>query len=244
MSCDKDGGDNLPALPLRDGLYINASLSTGPISNNRYAAPAGTTWSEAQEQNNISNTHLGYPCSYDGSNAGRVADDFTIPPGQSWSISKVCVYALANHNLTDIFDGMHVRIWDGNPSLPNSNILYGDLTTNVYSHYIDSFIYAIPNSNLIIWQVPSAHNKIWKITGNVSKTLPAGTYWLEWEIHGQYGSLATPPAKVKGVRGLPHWNAIYYYEPHRTWYPAADDGNPFTNPTQKQDVAFEILYKY
>ena len=81
---------------LQAQVYINGNLSTGANSQSGTAAPAGYTWSEVQnDAGNLteSNTTGGYAASVA---AGlSVADDFTVPAGPNWTVTKFTFYVLS-----------------------------------------------------------------------------------------------------------------------------------------------------
>src|SRR4051794_15870819 len=69
--------------------YVNGNLSTGATSKSGVAAPAGYTWSEVQNNagvTTVSNTVSGFTTSI--SSELSVADDFTVPAGPNWDITK------------------------------------------------------------------------------------------------------------------------------------------------------------
>ena len=243
ISCKKN-----PGLAPQNGIYVNGILSTGNISNSGVVAPAGTTWSECQPDlsSNTSNWSIGTGCFYNSTHNIWIADDFTIPSGQTWAISKIAVYGLVSNSTTNPFDGLHLQIWDGKPGLSTSSIIYGDANTNFLSQVIDSLIYGIQNSVIPApGVVPDLTRKFWKLVANVDKTLQAGTYWLAWQTHIFSGLESYAPfIKAKNARSLPSWNAVVAFVSGGGWGPATDPGNPTSAPDLPQDFPFEIVYTY
>lgn len=96
--------------------YNNGGLSTGATSKSGTAAPAGYTWSEVQ--NNTGNTTesnitAGYGGTYSSATTSLfLADDFTIPAGQTWSISSIDVftYQTGYTGTTSPFNTIRVNI--------------------------------------------------------------------------------------------------------------------------------------
>jgi hypothetical protein len=250
LSCSK--ADNQPAptpppTPPKNGIYQNGQLSTGAVSNSGVNAPAGTMWSELQnEPNNQRNVILGFACHWGTVANYKVADDFTVPAGQTWDLSKVSVYAMFYTSAaTSQFDALRLQIWKGKPSDASSVLVYGDLSTNVLSESIDSLRYVIASSNLPAPNpAPSTDLKVWKLSANLKTKLSAGTYWLVWQAHTSSGRDAYATAvKVKGSRGLPGWNAMVY-NASNVWQNIFDTGAPSLLPAVPQDLPFEVEYTY
>src|SRR4051812_31988317 len=79
----------MAATALPQTLYDNGGLSTGATLFNGTAAPAGYTWSELQRDPanpTFLNNTLGFGAQGSGQ---RLADDFTVPNGQQWTITQV-----------------------------------------------------------------------------------------------------------------------------------------------------------
>lgn len=246
-SCSKrSNSDSNPTPTLRDGIYNNGIIATGTTTNSGVTAPSGFKWSEAQHNNTgVTNVTLGFACGASNFAKYRAADDFTIPSGQTWHISKISIYVMAPSGPLPPIDSLRMQIWNGDPSLPASSLIFGDLTTNLLSGITDSMTYIIQNSSVPApGVIPQTLNNTWKLSANVSKTLSAGTYWLVWQVHRTDNSDSYSPAiKVKGSRGLSNWNAKVY-NALNVWQNLTDVGNPYTLPWVPQDLPFEIVYKY
>lgn len=242
ISCNKSSDS-----PSQSGIYKNGLLSTGPVSNSGVAAPAGTTWSECQADlsSNSSNWFVGVANFYNSTENHWTGDDFSIPAGQTWNISRIAIYGMVFNATSNPFDVLHLQIWNGKPGSPGSSVIYGDATTNFLSDVSDSLIYGIQNSLIPAPGVtPNLDNKFWKITANVNKTLTAGTYWLAWQTHIVTGySAFTPSIKMKNTRSHASWNAVISNVPG-TWLPLLDYGNPSSAADLPQDLPFEIVYTY
>jgi serine protease len=236
-----------PPMPPKNGIYQNGQLSTGAVSNSGVSAPAGTLWSELQnEVNNQRNVILGFSCHWGTIANYKLADDFTVTAGETWDVKKISVYAMADASATlSPFDALRLQIWKGKPSDAGSTLIYGDLLTNVLSASIDSLRYVIASSSLpSINPSPATNLKVWKLTANINTKLGAGTYWLLWQVHTASGREAyTPPIKVKGSRGLAGWNAIVY-NASNVWQNVFDTGAPSLLPAVPQDLPFEVEYNY
>lgn len=245
ISCNKNN-DTAPPVP-RNGNYSNGQLSTGSTSFSGVSAPPGYTWSEAQYNTttNVTNTVVGIASSYTSSSDYRPADDFIVPAGQTWKISKIAVYAIADTGINNPYDVLRIQIWNGNPSVAGSSVVFGDLTTNRLNQSLDSMICPIQSSILPAPGVaPLANTTIWKLSANINTTLPAGTYWLVYQVHHINNIQGfSPLVKLPGQRKKDGWNAIVYNS-IPAWETILDPGRPVTYPMPPQDLPFEITYTY
>lgn len=114
----------------------------------------------------------------------HVADDVLIN-ATSWTIDSLVFYAYqTNSTLTSTFTAVHVAIWDGDPSLPTSTIVWGDTTTNVLSRTVFSGCY---RANVLT----GATRPIMRNVVNVpAVVLTGGSYWIQW---ASAGSLTSGP---------------------------------------------------
>lgn len=206
--------------------YINGPLTTGATSSGGVAAPAGFTWSELQGAN------TGYGS---GANIGAgytLADDFTVPAGQTWNITKFTFYAYSTGatGSTSPFNDTRVRIFNTNPSSGSPTPVFGDLTTNRFAASTTASMYRIAAG------AEGTTRQIWKIEATVATSLAAGTYWVEWQ-HGTVVANASnfSPAKtVPGTTTQAGNNALQHDLNAGTWVAITDVG--------PQDFPFQIDY--
>lgn len=227
--------------------YVNGNLSTGATSKSGVAAPAGYTWSELQNDTGIttvSNTSLGLGAAV--STNFSLADDFVVPAGQSWSITKFTFYAYKTGTTGAVspFNDLRVVVHSSNPAVGTTTILHGNIDTNVYGTSSDALMYRIGNSLYPTASAPGTTRKIWKIESTpVLLTLPAGTYWVEWQVGD---ILATgnflPASTVAGARTQAGYNAVQHNITDAVWAAAVDAGNPATPPSVALDMPFIINY--
>ena len=134
--------------------YVNGNLSTGATSSNGTAAPAGFTWSEVQLGNGTSG--------FSGSitNGFTVADDFTVPAGPSWNVTKVTFYAYSTGwaGAASPFTSLHLQIYNTNPSTGSPAPIFGDLTTNRLTSTTSAGMYRI----LMLLRVKPGRSGKWK----------------------------------------------------------------------------------
>ena len=240
-------------------IYTNGPLSTGATSNSGVAAPAGYTWSEVQNitgNTTESNTNAGFGAVFNtaGTNNLQLADDFTVPAGQIWNVSSVEVYAYQTATTAVGLpqDILRIQIFNSDPSVPGAVSVAGNMTTNVLdvANSSDALMYRIFNSTVPAALATGTTRKIWKLRGNITATLPAGTYWIVYQIHPINETLGSflPPVTIPGSRGLATWNAkqntiastTVTPPPVLGWANIFDTGNPATAPDFPQDMPFNI----
>ena len=237
-------------------IYTNGPLSTGATSNSLVAAPAGYTWSEVQNNTGNtteSNTNAGFGAVFNnaGTNNLQLADDFTVPAGQIWNITSVEVFAYQTATTAVGLpqDILRVQIFSSDPSVPGAVSVAGDMTTNVLDlvNSEEAFMYRIFNSAVPAVTATGTTRKIWKLQGNITAALPAGTYWVVYQLHPTNdGGSFLPPVTINGNRGLPTWNAKQNTIASTTvgavlgWANIVDGGNPATAADFPQDMAFNI----
>ena len=180
-----------------NGAFINApgqgpggaDASVSPISDGIWGVPAAEYY------------------------GARVADDFTIPAGQTWTISSARFFLYYFGTTNSLFTGMSLRIWDGSPESSNSQIIWGNTTANVMSDsaFTGTYFYAAAQPNTI--------DSIFSVDANVNITLSAGTYWLDWSTSlsnydgGDPQQLLVPPDFQTETDALwmpspPEWGGI------------------------------------
>jgi len=138
---------------IAQSTYKNGIVSTGSVTKSGVSAPTGYTWSEIQNDagnTSESNTTIGSGASGDGTSNLRIADDFIVPAGQQWQITQFHIYGYqaGYTGTTSPFNGIRVQVWNGNPSVAGSTIIFGDLTTNRLLTSFDSLIYRTANSQV------------------------------------------------------------------------------------------------
>ena len=225
-------------------IYSNGPLSTGATSKSGVAAPDGTTWSELQNDNpNEANTVLGF-AAVPGIN--RVADDFTVPAGQTWTIEGADFYAYVTNTPAgpSPITGYTVQVWSGVPGDVGSTVVAGDTTTNLLTSSVEAKIFRVgssvaPPPGL----TPNQQRRIWRsrVTFTQPVVLTAGTYWIDWDVADSNPNVNAfnPGVTVVGSRALPGWNGRQLTLPS-TWAALVDDGNPITAPDVAADMPFEL----
>lgn len=171
-----------------DGTVL---FDNGPLVNSPGTGAGGAD--ESVLQVNLGMTTLGAGHQLAGDN--RIADDFTIPPGESWAIDEIVFFAYqTGSTTTSTIDDIRVRIWDGVPQAPGSTIVFGDLTTNVLFNTAFSNVYRVTDTT------PGETNRpIMASQAAINTVLPAGTYYVDWMTGGTLASGPwAPPITING----------------------------------------------
>jgi hypothetical protein len=191
-------------------LYDNGPLVTNP------GAGAGGKDASAL-QTSVGNTSYGSNVS--ASNSFRAADDFTVPAG-GWTVDKVTLFTYqTGSTTTSTITGANLRIWNGVPGAAGSTVVFGDTTTNRMASTAFSNIYRVLDTGLT-----DSNRPIMAVVVTVGTTLPAGTYWLDWQLSGSLASGPwAPPVTIVGATGKPGANAMQY--DGTTWAAVTDGGS-------------------
>ena len=238
-------------------IYTNGPLSTGMMSNSGVAAPEGYTWSECQNETGNtteSNTNAGFGALFNtaGTNSLQIADDFIVPVGKVWNVNSFDFYGYKTGYVgaTIPMDQLRIQIFNTDPSLPGATPIFGNMTTNVLNaeNSGEAMMYRLFNSAV---PAPGAATtttrKIWRYRGDITASLPAGTYWVVFQMHDIADTSGFfPPVTISGSRGAVTANAKNNLVASTTvgavlgWTTIFDTGNPATAPDFNQDFPFLI----
>lgn len=219
-----------PGAPLwnRGGMG-NVLFDNGPYVNSAGTGAGGADESVLQTTSLGMNT-LGF--GHQVLNGNRMADDFTVP-ASGWLIDSFVFFAYQTGSpTTSTMTAVNMRIWDGDPSLPGSSVVFGDTATNLMTATAFTNSYRVTETTL------GANNRpiMAQTLGGLSLQLPAGTYWVDWQSDGSLASGPwAPPVTITGtaITG----NALQSLADNgATWAPAADTGTD----TPQQDLPFLI----
>lgn len=203
-------------------IYSNGGVSTGVIHEaTSTTAPTGYTWSELQTPG----LSIGFSGFYDNSltNDYAIADDFVVPAGKVWNLTNINFYGYQTNYVgtNSPIDAVRVRIWNGIPSSGNAVVLYGDMSTNVFNPAGsgEEFVYRVTSEI-------GTTRRIWRFNTSVSISLPAGTYWVEFQVHPTNDIVAyIPPVTILDELSNPSWNAKQ--RSGTTWSELVDAGSTF-----------------
>jgi len=233
-------------------LYDNGPLSTGNLTDSGVAAPAGDAWSELQVDDanpGVANALAGVGSATTATDALRVADDFTVPDGQSWTLERIefAAYESGYMGATAPFDRVTLQIWNGPPGSPQSQRLCGDDATNVYLGGKALNLLRVSNTAVPPPGIPpGSSRRIWSMSASVPPACAGvdyfqpGTYWLDWNSRTPaLGAHFTPPLAIAGRRNRPGDNARQRNE-SGNWIAVIDTGIPTTSPGLPVDLPFKL----
>jgi len=227
-------------------IYSNATasgltspgLATGATTLSGVAAPAGNLWSECPlrpAEMARANAVAGFTSGSTGASL-RLADDFTIPSGQTWTITGVRLYAYSIASANPVTSAT-VQIWNARPDQGGAAVVFGDAATNRFVSASRVGIYRVVNT--VITAGPSTTRDVYAIAASASVTLGPGTYWIDWGFAGA-SSVFTPPLTVSSNDpGRASWNAFQLIT--GTWSAIVDIGTPSPALSLPQDLPFELL---
>jgi len=123
-----------------------------------------------------------------------MADDFTIPAGEEWTIDELTTFAYqTNATTTSTITGVYAQIWDGDPTA-GGTVVWGDLLTNLMTNTEWSNIYRTTDTD-----PTNTARAIMVQTSTIGTTLTEGTYWLEISTDGSLSSGPwCPPRTILG----------------------------------------------
>jgi hypothetical protein len=181
--------DNGPYITQASGGPGGAALSLVPTSSG-YQTHGWANWSDA-------------------TNPSRAADDFTVPaPG--WTISGIRFFQFASGSgQNNPFTALNVRIWSGRPGDAGSTIVAGSSTTNVLASSVYAGCYRAWDTTPLepsrpVFNVDAAFNP--------PLVLPAGQYWVDWQLTSTLSSGARTVAVTYPNMGqLPGANARVFF---------------------------------
>jgi hypothetical protein len=209
-------------------IYQNANLISGTTTSNGTAAPAGFQWSETQS----TNINAGFSASI--AFPSSVADNFTVPAGQTFNLTKVVFYAYSTGyaGATSPFNDVRVRIFNTAPTIgaaTSPTAIFGDFTTNRFSASTATTIYRIFTAT------PGTTRLVWRVEANVATTLTAGTYWINWQL-GTIAGVTSNFSPAKVVIGASNAAGDNAQQLTTTWANIVD-GTPAAN----QDMPFDLI---
>jgi hypothetical protein len=106
----------------------------------------------------------------------RIADRFTVPAG-GWNISTIVTRALINDGPAPNWNFYSANIWNGVPDAGGSSIV----ASTSSGSFGWSGAYAVFQGEPLGGTNFPVYNAFWNTAG---LTLPAGTYWIDWQLDG------------------------------------------------------------
>ncbi len=234
----------------QQALFSNASgspsvpaLGQSAVTANGVPAPSSGAWSEVQAPSAMEGNALaGIACQSDSSGGVRVADNFTVPAGESWSLGQTHLY-IYDPDATGVGSpvvGATLRIWYGEPGA-GGQIVWGDAVTDRLTSATATNIYRVFNTEVgPTIAGPDATRRVFDVVLDSQTTLVPGDYWLDWQLTPTTPGawLFAVPATLANVRTLAAWNALQFQE--GAWHRVLDSGKPATAVDVPLDIAFMI----
>ncbi|WP_395377227.1 hypothetical protein [Marinicella sp. W31] len=188
--------------------------SNGPISNSEGTGVGGADESILQNFSlGLSSLGFGHQ-----SNANlRVADEFQVSQ-DGLVISSVEFFAYQTNETASTITSVNLRIWNGQPGQPGSQIIFGDTSTNRLLSTQNTGILRVAEQDSGISNVRQIASSL----VDVNITLDRGTYWLDWQSDGSGVSGPwVPPITITGSTST--GNAIRSQDNGATYFPLVDD---------------------
>lgn len=179
-----------PPGPIWEGPRA-AIFDNGPLINSVGTGPGGANESIARDVT-VGLTSRGFNVSLSGGYRG--ADDFTVPAG-GWQVDTITFFPYSGNSPTSPspITGIYVQIWNGQPGV--GSVVWGDTTTNRLASSAFANIYRRLESTPTDTTRP-----VMATVATINTTLPAGTYWLDWQVDGNasYTGPWQPPVTIDG----------------------------------------------
>jgi hypothetical protein len=231
-------------------LYSNGPYITGQTAASGAPAPGGGAWSElaGDPGGTSANKIYGFTVGSTDPAAPRVVDDFTIPPGASWNISRLRLLAFQTQTgTTSTITGVTVRIWDAPPNEPGAQVVFGDATTNRLAETSFTGVYRIQHSLIpaacggVPPPPPPANRPIMNVYADIGHTLGPGTYWLDVNLSASLvASVSLVPTTIPMVRE-PNPDANAMRRANNQWSLLNDDGLGCSPLHARQELFFEVI---
>ncbi|HLP82925.1 MAG TPA: hypothetical protein VK157_01120 [Phycisphaerales bacterium] len=214
-------------------------------TGNNTPAPGASQWSEvAGASAMVGNALAGVACHLDATDTTggvRLADDFTVPAGQRWTLSSVQLFAYQPGANGSAVSAATLRIWSGQPGTAGSSVVFGDATTNRLTSSTATSAYRVFTTTVgPAIMSPDTSRRIFSVTISADATLEPGTYWLDWQLTASTANapIFAVPVTVTGVRSLTSWNALQFAD--GAWRSVLDTGKPEGTTDAPQDIAFVL----
>ena len=220
-------GDGPMLWSLIDAVISGTSdilYNSGPLVTNPGAGAGGADVSALQ-------TAIGLDVFGAGVQQGagnRMADAFEVDG--SWTIDDMTFFVYqTGSTTTSTITSVSLRIWDGAPNDPASNVIFGDTTTNRLLSTQFSGIYRALDTALTNTQRP-----IMEVVADLGGLeLEAGTYWVDVSFGGSLASGPwMPPISIPGEITT---GTDSYQLTGGVWNPWVDTGT-----TTRQGMAFIV----
>lgn len=171
-------------LTLLAGVAAQAQIlyDHGPMVTHATGGAGGLAASALDNTSVFHPPHVvyGFGAQWAAGAGNSLADDFTV--SGTWTVTEVEVFGYLTNATPPTVTGVYVQIWDGDPRLPGSQVVRGDLYNNLLSTWpaggfecYRTLINGLGASNRHVQSVRVPVN--WA-------PLQAGVYWFEIQLQG------------------------------------------------------------
>jgi hypothetical protein len=215
---------------INPGIYYQVSggvlYSNGPYFNVAGGGFGGADLSMLETVTLGMNT---FGAGVQASSGNRMADDWAVT--ETVEVTSIDFYAYQTGSTTaSTFTGVTLVVWDGDPSDPASNMIYGDNAISAMINTEWSGAYRASETDQQGNTRPIMRNTV-ETPGLV---LTPGTYWFDWDADGSLGSGPwAPPIAILGQANT--GNATQYLGASGVWQVWQDSGNG-----DPQGVPFDV----
>jgi PEP-CTERM motif len=229
-------------------IWDNGGFATGPVTRSNgfggagVPAPPGTLWSELVDGNGSggsANYLLGAGPNF------RIADNFTLSVGAMLTDIRVYAYSTGAAPAQGFTNG-NLQIWNGQPGDAGSTVVFGDTATNRLINSTFTNIYrtmSTTNAHGGTAIAPGTSRPVQEVTLDAAVTLPAGTYWIDYQVTPVAGfTTAFSPFVTFAdnlTRGAPGANGRQL-QAGPTWADVVDIGDPPSLPDVGQEFPFIV----
>ena len=188
-------------------------FDNGPLVTHPGGGAGGTDASALQ-------TALGmgtYGYGHQVSAGNRIADQFTIPAGETWDITNITFFAYQSFaGTTSTITAVNAEITDATP--PGGTVVFGDTSTNIMGATAWTNTYRVLDTALT-----GTDRAIMANVADVVVSLGEGTYWISWATDGTASSGPWAPA-VSILGQTTTGDGLQSTDSGATYVPVADVG--------------------
>lgn len=154
--------------------------------------------------------------------AVRLADNFTVPVGQIWTINSVVNFGYLTGAVAPGVTASNVRFFDGAPNA-GGNVIAGDTTTNLLAAGSNVFLNIYRTTTADIGTATTRRIQTWTSTLTAPLVLAAGTYWFDYSNTGS--SFVPPLQVVPRAGGIATGDALQSLDSGVTYAALTDGGS-------------------
>ena len=197
--------------------------SNGPLINGAGTGAGGADESILQNVTIAGVTAYGSSANVTADSQWIVADDFTVPAGETWTLTEVVLYGYQTNSTTaSTFKGANPVIYDRSPDDPAAVVLAGDITTSSLDLSVWSNAYRVAETSTTCQSGSCTARPIMANTAILTPTLTGGTYWLGWTYSGTLSSGPWQPEVATQGVCTPDANALQYNPTTAVWAAATN----------------------